>query len=134
MPDAGMPSTTPVRNPLPVAPDPGYGRAMTTDPRAALAAFVSALESHLELAEDRQGEDDPQVVAGYQRIADAFLTYDDALLDAFGEVTPLDIYSDDDDDDLDADENDDELDIDDDDEVEDEDLELVDLDADDERR
>lgn len=105
---------------------------MSPDPRAALAALVSALESHLELAADRQGDDDPQVVAAYQRIANAFLAYDDALLDAFGEVTPLDIYSDDtdDDDELDVDEDDDELDVDDDDdEVDDEELEIVDLDA-----
>lgn len=108
---------------------------MSTDPRAALAALVSALESHLELAADRQGDEDPQVVAAYQRIADAFLAYDDALLDAYGEVTPLDIYSDGDTDadeddlaDLD-DEDDDELDVDDDDdEVDDDDLEMVDLD------
>ncbi len=107
---------------------------MSTDPRAALAALVSALESHLELAADRQGDDDPQVVAAYQRIANAFLAYDDALLDAFGEVTPLDIYSDDTDDEdapaVDDDEDDYEIDVDDDDdEIDDEDLEIVDLDA-----
>lgn len=84
---------------------------MTSDPRAALAAFVAALETHLELASMRRGEEDPAVVAAYQKVADAFVAYDDALLDAHGEVTPLDIYSEDDDepdeDDLDDLEDDD---------------------------
>ncbi len=80
---------------------------MSLDPRAALAAFVAALETHLEMAADRRGDDDPHVVAAYQRIADAFVAYDDALLEAYGEVTPLDIYNDDDDDEYDDDEDDD---------------------------
>lgn len=44
------------------------------------------------------------MIAAYQRIANAFVDYDDALLDTFGEVTPLDVYSDDgEDDDFDED-------------------------------
>lgn len=64
------------------------------------------------MAADRRGKDDPAVVAAYQRIANAFVDYDDALLDAYGEVTPLDVYSDDgedddyDEDDLDAEDHD----------------------------
>ena len=85
---------------------------MTADPRAALSALVTALERHLEAAASRSGENDPSVVAAYQDLADAFETYDDALLDAYGEVTPLEIYSDDDDD---SDEDDEEFDDDDDD-------------------
>ncbi len=87
---------------------------MTTDPRAALNAFVAALERHLEMAADRRSKDDPQVIAAYQRIANAFVDYDDALLDAYGEVTPLDVYSDDgegyEDDDEDDDTDEDDLD------------------------
>ncbi len=80
---------------------------MTRHPRAALNEFVAALERHLEMAADRRGKDDPAVVAAYQRIANAFVDYDDALLDAYGEVTPLDVYSDDgEDDDDDYDEDD----------------------------
>ncbi|MGB3257252.1 MAG: primosomal protein [Ornithinimicrobium sp.] len=85
---------------------------MTRHPRAALNEFVAALERHLEMAADRRGKDDPAVVAAYQRIANAFVDYDDALLDAYGEVTPLDVYSDDgedddyDEDDLDAEDHD----------------------------
>lgn len=107
---------------------------MTSDPRAALSTFVAALETHLELAAVRRGENDPAVVTAYNKVADAFVAYDDALLDAFGEVTPLDVYSEDDDD-LDEDDlaedaggtgsayfglNDDEYDLDEDDSDEDE--------------
>ncbi|GAA1156175.1 hypothetical protein [Ornithinicoccus hortensis] len=74
---------------------------MTSDPRAALSALVAALETHLELAAVRRGDDDPAVEAAYQKVADAFEAYDDALLDAYGEVTPLDIYTEDDEDDED---------------------------------
>lgn len=99
---------------------------MSLDPRTALGAFVAALETHLEMAADRRGDDDPHVVAAYQRIADAFVAYDDALLEAYGEVTPLDIYSDDDDDD-DYDEGDDE-------DEDDDDLDIVDEDDEDDDR
>ena len=83
---------------------------MTADPRAALSAFVAALETHLETAAVRRGEDDPAVVAAYERVAEAFSAYDDALMDAYGEVTPLEVYDedlvDDDDDDDDDDDGD----------------------------
>lgn len=83
-----------------------YGQDMTADPRAALTALVAALETHLETAAVRRGEDDPAVVAAYERVAEAFSAYDDALMDAYGEVTPLEVYDEDlvDDDDDDEDE------------------------------
>ncbi|GAA1183418.1 hypothetical protein GCM10009584_26860 [Ornithinimicrobium humiphilum] len=68
---------------------------MTSDPRAALSALVAALETHLETAAVRRGEDDPAVVEAYERVAEAFTAYDDALLDAYGEVTPLEVYDED---------------------------------------
>lgn len=74
---------------------------MASDPRAALAHLVSALERHLEAASTRRGEDDPTVVAAYEDVADAFEEYDGALYDAYGEMTPLDAYAGDDDEDLD---------------------------------
>jgi hypothetical protein len=84
---------------------------MTADPRAALANLTAALERHLEASLSRRGENDPTVVAAYQDVADAFDLYDDALLEAYGEVTPLVIYNGDDDDDDDDEELDgDELD------------------------
>mgnify|MGYP001796357954 CR=1 FL=1 len=72
---------------------------MTADPRAALANLTATLERHLEASAQRRGENDPTVVASYQDVADAFEIYDDALLETYGEVTPLEIYSGDDDED-----------------------------------
>ena len=83
---------------------------MTADPRAALANLTAALERHLEASLSRRGENDPTVVAAYQDVADAFDLYDDALLEAYGEVTPLVIYNGDDDEDDDEELDDDELD------------------------
>lgn len=110
---------------------------MATDPRPALASLVAALERHLEASADRRGENDPVVVAAYQDLADAFEAYDDALMDAYGEVTPLEIYNgpfdeDDDDADDDLDEDDDlDDDVDDTDGVDDnDDMDEEDLDAD----
>lgn len=86
----------------------GYGQGMTTDPHAALNTFVASLERHLEAAAGRRGENDPVVIAAYRAVAEAFEEYDDALLDAFDEVTPLEVFrGDDDDDDDELDEPDD---------------------------
>ncbi|MGN6302813.1 MAG: hypothetical protein ACTHN8_17150 [Angustibacter sp.] len=79
-----------------------------TDPRAALDALVTALERHLEAAASRRGENDPVVLAAYRTVADAFEDYDDALLDAFDEVTPLEVYRGDEDEDEDDEEDDEE--------------------------
>ena len=82
---------------------------MSADPRAALSQLVAAFERHLEASSTRHGDDDPTVVAAYEDLADAFEAYDGALYDAYGEMTPLDIYSGDEDpdDDEDDDEGDD---------------------------
>ncbi|WP_409482923.1 primosomal protein [Arsenicicoccus dermatophilus] len=72
---------------------------MSTEPRAALATFIAAIERHFEAAASRRGDDDPAVVSAYQELADAFEVYDEAIDDAFGEVTPLGIYTEDEDDD-----------------------------------
>ena len=87
---------------------------MSAEPRAALSLLVSAFERHLEACSGRRGEDDPTVAAAYDDLLDAFETYDNALYEAFGEMTPLDVYTgddgegdDDDDDDLDEDDDDD---------------------------
>jgi hypothetical protein len=70
---------------------------MSADPRAALNQLVAALERHLEASSTKHGEDDPSVVAAYEDLADAFEAYDGALYDAYREMTPLDIYTEDDD-------------------------------------
>ena len=81
---------------------------MSADPRAALSQLVAAFERHLEASSTRHGDDDPSVVAAYEDLADAFEVYDAALYDAYGEMTPLDIYGGDDEaDEPDDDEDDD---------------------------
>lgn len=100
---------------------------MSTDPRVSLDALVSALQEHLAAATNKRGEDDPTLEHTYYALADAFEGYEDALYDATGEVTPLDIFEDDEDEDddfedLDDDEDDfDEIVIEDDSESDDED-------------
>ena len=88
---------------------------MASDPRAALDRFVDALHRHYEAASARRSELDPTVVGAYDELAAAFVAYDDALFDAFDEVTPFDLTDEDDEDDDDDDEDDDEDDEDDDD-------------------
>jgi hypothetical protein len=90
---------------------------MTTEPRAALDRLIAALEAHLAAASRRQGEADTAVVAAYQTLADAFEEYDEALYDAFDEVTPFVLY----DEAEDAAEDDDDEELDDLDELDDDD-------------
>ena len=68
---------------------------MSIDPRAALSALTTALEEHLVAASARRGEEDPIVEATFLGIIDAFEVYEEALFDAFDEVTPLVIYGED---------------------------------------
>lgn len=94
---------------------------MNADPRAALEALTLAFERHLEACSARRGDDDPAVIAASDALADAFETYDDALLNAFNEMTPLVLLDDDDfdDDDFDDDDFDDEDEDDEDDDLDD---------------
>ncbi|WP_043445349.1 hypothetical protein [Arthrobacter sp. L77] len=78
---------------------------MSIDPRVALQSLVTALEEHLAASASRRREDDPAVEAAYVGIADAFEVYEEALYDAFGEITPLEIYEEADEDDEDDDED-----------------------------
>ena len=94
---------------------------MSAEPRAALNSLIAAFERHLEACASKSGEDDPTVIAASDDLADAFEAYDDALLERFNEMTPLEIYGDDEDDDEGAD----------DDETEDEGTELDDHDDED---
>ena len=71
---------------------------MSIDPRIALQSLITALEEHLAAAASRRGEKDPVVENAYLAIADAFEVYEEVLYDAYGEVTPLEIYEDDDED------------------------------------
>ena len=76
---------------------------MSTDPRVSLEALVSAMQEHLAAATNKRGEDDPALEHAYYALADAFEGYEDALYDATGEVTPLEVFEDEDDDDDDPD-------------------------------
>ena len=108
-------------------PGEGRGRGTRTRPSCHCAAHDPLRSTHDRRSACRSGpphllprtpprrrrrtpwRDDPAVVAAYQDVADAFDAYDDALLEAYGEVTPLEIYGgDEDDDDDDEDEDDDE--------------------------
>ena len=82
---------------------------MSTDPRAALQALVNALEEHLAAAANRRSDDDPTVDGAYLAIANTFEAYEEALYDAYDEVTPLTVFAEEDDsnDDLDYDDDDD---------------------------
>ena len=71
---------------------------MSIDPHVALQSLMAALEEHLTAASQRRGDKDPMVETAYLAVADAFEVYEEVLYDAYGEVTPLEIYEDDDDD------------------------------------
>ncbi|MEQ4565702.1 hypothetical protein [Paenarthrobacter sp. CAP02] len=72
---------------------------MSIDPRVALQSLTAALEEHLVAASARRGEGDPNVEAAFFAVADAFEVYEDALYEAFSEVTPLQVFDDEDEDD-----------------------------------
>ena len=105
---------------------------MTTEPRAALDRLIAALEAHLAAAGRRQGEADPAVVSAYQTLADAFEEYDEALYDAYDEVTPFVLYDEAEDALEDAEDDEDDEDLDDLDDLDDDLDEIDDLDEDDE--
>lgn len=79
---------------------------MSIDPRVALSSLTTALEEHLIAASNRRGDGDPSVEAAFFAVADAFEVYEDALYEAYNEVTPLQIFDDEDEDEeSDADED-----------------------------
>lgn len=61
------------------------------DPDAAAERLHAALDAHLAAARARSGEHDPAVQAAYTELRAAASAYDDALYDAFSEVTPFDL-------------------------------------------
>ncbi|MBF0807764.1 hypothetical protein E4U03_03910 [Rothia nasimurium] len=91
---------------------------MSNNPRAELAHLTAALEEHLNAIINSRGEHDAAVDNTYVAIANAFERYEEALFDAYEEVTPLEVFIEDEDDDDDFDYDFDEEDDEDDDEVE----------------
>lgn len=71
---------------------------MSIDPRVALSSLTTALEEHLIAASNRRGDGDPSVEAAFFAVADAFEVYEDALYEAYNEVTPLQVFDDEDED------------------------------------
>ena len=71
---------------------------MADDPRASLDRMVAALEAHLGACQRRRGDEDPAVESTFRALADAFEHYDDALYNAYDEVTPFVLDEDEDDD------------------------------------
>ncbi|WP_104138556.1 hypothetical protein [Arthrobacter sp. ZGTC131] len=67
---------------------------MSIDPRVALQSLTAALEEHLAAASARRGDGDPSVEAAFFAVADAFEVYEDALYEAYNEVTPLQVFDD----------------------------------------
>lgn len=78
---------------------------MSNDPRAALQTLVNAFEEHLAAAANRRSDNDPAVDGAYLSIADAFDAYEEALYEAYDEVTPLTVFAEEDDDDSDDDDD-----------------------------
>ena len=84
---------------------------MSIDPRVALQSLTTALEEHLIAASNRRGDGDPSVEAAFFAVADAFEVYEDALYEAYNEVTPLQVFDDEDEEDEDSDVDDEDLEI-----------------------
>ena len=103
---------------------------MSLEPEVALEEFLSAVRTPFSAAAHRTSDTDARVEATYMALADAFEIYEDALYNAYDEVTPFELFDDiedakdDDDDAYDMDDFDDDLD--------DEDDDLGDFDDDDE--
>ena len=94
---------------------------MSLEPEVALEESLSAVRAHCSAAAHRTADTAARVEATYMALADAFEVYEDALYNAFDEVTPLELFDDiedaiaDDDNAYDMDDFDDDLDDDDDD-------------------
>jgi hypothetical protein len=79
---------------------------MTIQPRIARDRFIAAIEAHFDAVSTRRSVDDPRIDDAYAALADAFEVYDDALDQAFSELTPFTL-DDPDEDDVDDDVEDD---------------------------
>ncbi|MEI8231984.1 MAG: hypothetical protein WCG32_05430 [Actinomycetes bacterium] len=70
---------------------------MTQDARNSLSKFVAALERHFEAAATGRGSDDPAVLAAYEHLKNAFMDYEEAISDQYGEFLPMDLVDDEED-------------------------------------
>lgn len=65
----------------------------TSRARAAADTLKGAIDAHLAACEAKQAEEDPAVQAAYDQVRVAAEAYDDALFDAYDEVTPFEFSS-----------------------------------------
>jgi hypothetical protein len=70
---------------------------MAEDARKTLNDLVATLERHFEAISSGRGNDDPAVVAAYEHLKTAFMDYEEAISDQFGEVLPMELAEDEDD-------------------------------------
>lgn len=68
---------------------------MSQDPRVALAQLIAAFEKHFELVSTKRGDEDSSVEQAYYQLEDAFLNYEEALSQSFGEYLPISLAEDD---------------------------------------
>ena len=62
---------------------------MALDARIALQQFIASLERHFEVTASRHGQNDPATEQAYYQLEDAFLNYEEAMNDAYGEYLPI---------------------------------------------
>ena len=67
---------------------------MSKDSRVALQRFIAALENHFVATTSKRSENDPQVERAYELLEAAFLDYEEALQDQFGEYLPFELAED----------------------------------------
>ena len=70
---------------------------MAYEARNTLNSLVAALERHYEAISSGRGSEDPAVVATYEHLKTAFLDYEEAISDEYGEVLPMELAEDDED-------------------------------------
>lgn len=57
----------------------------------ALANLITSIEGHLSACQRRQGDNDPEVQVAYDTLRTMAQRYEDAVFDAYDEVTPFEI-------------------------------------------
>jgi hypothetical protein len=67
---------------------------MAKDARVALNQLNAALERRFEAVASGRGADDPAILNAYEHLEEAFLDYEEALNDQFGEFLPMELAED----------------------------------------
>jgi hypothetical protein len=68
---------------------------MATEPRIALSQLTAALEKHFEAVAAQRGTGDSSVERAYDQVEDAFINYEEALSEEYGEFLPIAIAEED---------------------------------------